>query len=333
MKKTLFLIIISSAVLFSACAPSSQTDGAGQTQEPGSGNPDNDNNEAAASALVTEEDYRGAIASASDDEKKLELYTEFSSVYRMSADEYKEYAALCEKAGDTVSQRRALFALYRIDPTEEHGRMMSDMTLKITAKDDDKAEGLLAALAAERKNCEADGFSPEAVKKLIASDDWKKSFFIDNGTFTSHTEFSGEGISALTDADSIESRVVITEGDSRYLCIVSYDGVRVGRAGVKDGKTEGDYYFRQMDAENVDIVSAKGYIKDGHYVNQLEVKAGDTVYSGSFDDAGHTKEKQPEGFEGVVYAYAADGGNYLYVEGADAATFVANVGEMGFEDF
>ena len=60
---------------------------------------------------------------------------------------------------------------------------------------------------------------------------------------------------------------------------------------------------------------------------------GENVYIGSFDDAGKTKEEQPEGFEGVVYAYTEDKSKYLYVENADALTWVANVADLGFGEF
>ena len=80
-------------------------------------------------------------------------------------------------------------------------------------------------------------------------------------------------------------------------------------------------------------MTVNGYIKDGHYVNQLDVTVEGTLYQGNFDDAGKTKEAQPEGFEGVVYAYAEDGSNYLYVEDADAADWVAKTDEMGFGDY
>ncbi len=331
MKKTIIVtgITILMSVMLLACAGASQTaeevsDTAGATaQEP----------EKEEKVLVTEEDYREAISSAKDDPEKLKLYREFSAGYKMNADEYTEYATLCEKDGDTISQRNALYALYRMDPSEAHGQLLSDMTLKITSKDDDKAEGLLKKVADELENCEADDFSPEAVKGVIASDDWKKSFHIDNGTFTSHTEFTGDEISALVDSDSLQTRAVITVGDKRYLCDISYNRIDVGHEQIKDGEPEGEYYYRQKDDAGVDIVSVKGYIKDGHYVNQLDIIVNSTLYSGSFDDSGKTKEEQPEGFKGVVYAYSEGKANYLYVENADAASFVANVGKMGFEEF
>ncbi len=334
MRKITFTFILLLSLMLAACAPQTQTtDDAAAGQADGKEQTDSSNDDAADAQLVTEEDYRNAIESASGDDKKLELYAQFSSVYKMTEAEYLEYAALCEKAGDTVSARKALFTLYRSDPTEQHGQMLSDMTLKITPADDEKAEGLLDALLAELKKCEDDDFSPDAIKQIFASNDWMKSFYIDNGTFTSHTEFSSESLEAVVDSDNLYTRAVITSGSDRYMCAVSYNGVDAGHEQIADNKPEGKYYYRQKDAENVDIVCANGYIKDGHYVNQLDITVGNITYSGSFDDAGKTKEEQPQGFEGTVYAYAPDGGNYLYVEDADPETFVAKVGEIGFSEF
>ncbi|MCR5673153.1 MAG: hypothetical protein K6F87_05505, partial [Lachnospiraceae bacterium] len=194
MKKITFTTLLIMTMLLAACSNSAQTEEATQPDDTAvSGSADGGSSEKPA-VLVTEDDYRNAIASETEDSRKLELYNEFSSSYRMNADEYAEYATLCEKAGDTVCQRKALFALYRMDPSEEHGGMLSNMTLKTTSADDEKAEGLLNDIVEGLKNCEADDFSPESVKSIIASEDWKKSFYIDNGTYTSHTEFSGDAI-------------------------------------------------------------------------------------------------------------------------------------------
>ena len=279
--------------------------------------------------LVTEEDYRNAIAGESDNAKKLEIYREFAAGYKLKEDEYLDYAALCGEAGDTAAQRDVLFTLYRMDPTEEHGEMLSEVTVKLTPNDDAEAGELLKKLVDVLKNCEGEDFDPEAVKEIILSDEWKKSFYIDNGTFTSNTEYEGSTVSS----DTLSTRAVITEGDMRYLCEVNYDGVNVGRVEAKDGASSGKYYYRQLDDENVDIISVNGYINEGHYVNQADFTVGSTVYHGSFDDAGHTKEEQPEGFEGVVYAYTDDKTNYLYVENADASDWVADVSDMGFGEF
>ena len=251
----------------------------------------------------------------------------------MTEDEYLDYAALCEKAGDTASQREALFMLYRTDPTEEHGNLLSGMTLKITDSDDDNAGVLLTGLADVLKNCGADDFSPEAVSQAVSSDDWKKSFYIDNGTFTSNTEYSGDGVSARVSSDQLETRAVITTDGIRCFCDVSYNGVNVGNVEVKGEDPEGKYCFRQYDTEGVDIICVNGYISDGHYVNRLDITVGGVPYHGDLDDAGKTKEEQPEGFSGVVYAYAEDGSNYLYVENADASEWVAKPDDMGFGDF
>ena len=335
MKKIALTFILLISMMLTACADTGQSEAVPASEETNveESTDVNSDDDTATARLVTEEDYRNAIASASNDDKKLELYTEFSSVYKMTEQEYLEYAALCEKAGDTVSARKALFALYRSDPTEQHGQMLSDMTVRITPADDDKAQGLLESLLEEVKKCEDEDFSPDAIKQIIASDDWMKSFYIDNGTFTSNTEFSGDTLNAVVDSDNLYTRAVITAGDDRYMCAVSYNGVDAGHEQLKDQKPEGKYYYRQKDAENVDIVIANGYIKDGHYVNQLDITVSDIPYSGTFDDAGKTKEEQPQGFAGVVYAYTSDGSNYLYVEDADPQTFVANVGDMGFAEF
>ena len=148
MKKITLTFILLISMMLTACADTGQSETVPASEDTNAEESTdvNSDDDTATAKLITEEDYRKAIASASDDDKKLELYTEFSSVYKMTEQEYLEYAALCEKAGDTVSARKALFALYRSDPTEQHGQMLSDMTVRITPADDDKAQGLLAVM-------------------------------------------------------------------------------------------------------------------------------------------------------------------------------------------
>ncbi len=317
------------AVVLSACAGGTDTDAAPDTSLQQAQESAQDSKEA---VLVTEDDYRNAIADA-DDDRKLELYREFASNYRMKEEEYREYADLCDKAGDTVAQRDALFALYRMDPTEANGELLSGMTLKITASDDEKAEETLKKLVEVLKGCEADDFSSEGIKRIIESGQWKGSFHIDNGTFTSNTQYTGDELSADISSDQLATRAVITDGDKRYLCDISYNGTSVGYVGVKDGVSDGEYYYRQKDTEDVDIVAVSCYISGDHYVNQIDITVGGISYHGALDESGKTKEEQPEGFNGVVYAYTEDKGNYLYVENADPSTWVAKAKDMGFGEF
>ncbi|MCR5673548.1 MAG: hypothetical protein K6F87_07530, partial [Lachnospiraceae bacterium] len=208
--------------------------------------------------LVTEDDYRNAIASAADDEKRLELYKQFSSSYRMNADEYIAYAGLCEAAGDTVSQRNALWRLYMIDPTEENGQRMSDVVVNITDAEDANAADMIKNVVEEVKKCEADDFSSDGLRTIFTSEEWKNSFWLDNGTFTSHTKYLGDKVSATVDADSIETRVTVTADDDRYFARMSYDGLSAGH--VSKGDASGDkYYLRQKDAGGVDTVIVNGY--------------------------------------------------------------------------
>ncbi|MCR5672281.1 MAG: hypothetical protein K6F87_01025, partial [Lachnospiraceae bacterium] len=118
----------------------------------------------------------------------------------------------------------------------------------------------------------------------------------------------------------------------RYFARMSYDGLSAGH--VSKGDASGDkYYLRQKDAGGVDTVIVNGYTDNGHYVNQLEINVGTVVYTGTLDNDGKTKEEQPAGLNGVAYAYTSDRNNYLYVEGADASSWIADIKEMGFEDF
>ena len=284
-----------------------------------------------AAPLVTEEDFRNALVTASAEEK-LGIYDEFSAGYKLKEEEYIEYAYLCEQAGDSKKQREVLYKLYTIDPSEAHGEMLSKMTYTITDKDDDKAGATLLGLIAEIKKCGGDDFSVESVTSVLDSDDWKKSFFIDNGTFTSNTEYSDDSVTASVTSDALATKVIAVADGVKYLCDISYQKDSLGYVGQKDGVAEGEYCYRRIE-NGVDIMLVNGYYKDGHYVNRLEITTGGVKYKGSFDDSGKTTEKQPEGLSGVAYAYTEDGSGYLYVEGQQASDFVFDAKKLGFEGF
>ncbi len=284
-------------------------------------------------ALVTEEDFRTALQAVADDTEKLSVYRDFFENFRMQENEYIDFAKLLEQAGDSVMQRKVLYTLYCMDPTEAHGQLMSDMTLKLTPQDDAKAEGLLNSLLDELKKCDEDGFSTEGLKAITDSADWKESFFIDNGTFTSHTEFEGETLQATIDSDSLGTKAVLVSDNTRYLCDLSYAGETVGKVALSDGKAEGAYCLLKLSDDGGNVETVSGEVRDGHYVNQITVVANGTTYTGTFDDAGKTKEEQPQGLKGCAYAYSKDGNRYLYIADVNASDFVANIADMGFTAF
>ena len=283
--------------------------------------------------LVTEDDYRNALSSCDDNGEKIKIYAEFAKNYRLDEAEYLDYAKLCEEAGDTVSQRNVLLMLYRTDPTEEHGQLLSNMVLQITPSDDENAKEVLNSVVDAMDNLDGEDFSSTKISDIVGSKLWKQSFYIENGTFTSNTKYNDNNLNAEVESDSLYTRVVITSSDMRYLCEVTYNGVNVGVEELKDGKPGGKYCYRQMDTEDVDILRVDGYTDNGHYVNQIKITVGDTCYQGVFDSEGKTKEEQPDGLAGVAYAYTEDRSKYLYVADVDAVNWIADISEMGFEEF
>lgn len=279
-------------------------------------------------APVTEEDYRNAISSASGEEK-IALYRDFCANYIMSEEEYRDYAGLLADAGDSLSARDVLFMLYRSDPSEEHGELLAAQSVEMTGENHPEAEEVLARLTESLEKLGTDDFSADEIRELLASDEWKDTFYIDNGTFTSHTEVSGGRLSASVDSDSLSTKVLLTTSDEGFLLHVTPAHLSAGRRGNADDS----YVYRSIGADGVDIVSVTGYAKEGHYVNQLDLTVDGLLYQGSFDDAGKTKEEQPEGVNGTVYAYSDDQSRYLYAEGVSPDNFVATPDALGFETF
>ncbi len=278
-------------------------------------------------APVTEEDFRNALSTASGDEK-IALYRDFCANYIMNEEEYRDYAKLLADAGDSLGAREVLFMLYKSDPSEEHGKLLSELPVMLDGENAAEAEETLEGLAEALRKLGTGDFSEEEVLSILSSDAWKKTFYIDNGTFTSYTEVSGE-ITASVVSDSLATRVLFSTSEEGFLVDATPSSLKAGRKGNADET----YAYRSIGADGVDIVSVTGYARDGHYVNQLDLTVDGVHYQGSFDDAGKTKEAQPDGVNGTVYAYSDDGDKYLYAENVSPADFVATPDALGFEAF
>lgn len=323
----LFLFILLTSMLFTACG-NSPSDAVNQPTESIEQSATEQQANEEQPSFVTEEDFRNALSSATG-EQKLALYRDFAANYRMQEDEYIEYAALCEQAGDMVSQRRALMSLYKLDPTEAHGELLAAMTLQITPADDAHAEGLLQELAELIGNCNADDFDVETLRAFVDTEDWKGSFYIDNGTFTSNTAFESDTLSATVSSDQFVTTATIISADTEYMCEISYEGVKAAYL----TKSAGVYAYHAWGEENADALKVNGSLQDGHFTDAFDATIDGKTYHGTFDEAGKTKEEQPKGFTGTVYAYADNGKDYLYVEEADPAEWVATPEELGFGSF
>ncbi len=325
MKRCIVLLILSS-VLLGACGSSTE-----QVQSEPAQQSTQEQSEKENKTPVTESDFRSALAEAPD-EQKLVLYRDFAANFRMNEDEYLDYAALCEQAGDTVTQRRALMTLYKLDPTEAHGELLSAMTLKIQATDDAHAEGLLMELADLIAECGAGDFSAESLRAVVDSEDWKRSFYIDNGVFTSNTEYIGDALSAEVASDQFQTVATIWSSDTKYACEISYEGVKVASVALTDGAPAGAYVYREWDADGADVVSVTGTVADGHLTGSFTIVTGAVSYAGTVDDAGKSTEEQIKNVNGTIYAYSDNKKQYLYADG-DASDWVADLAQMGFWSF
>ena len=283
--------------------------------------------------LVTEEDYRSALAmlDSSDLAGKIELYNEFSNIYQLTEDEYLDFAAAYSEIGDANSQRDILHKLYRLDPSKEHGEMMSDVAYVISDADNGETIDILQSLADVLDAASAEDFTTKAITDIVGTDAWKESFYIDNGTFTSHTVYSGSAIDSDIMSDKIITKGKITRDGKLYSFDVSAAGCTIGVCELSENNPEGGFSVFEYDSDGNLTLKKSGNIKDGHCVGDLTVVLNGTEYKGTFGDDGLTSETQQEGLEGVVYAYDASETNYLYVEGKTAEEWKADLEFVGIE--
>lgn len=280
--------------------------------------------------LVTEEDYRNAIKiyDNSDLTGKVELYKAFSTVYQLTEDEYIEYASICGETGDTNAQRDILHKLYRLDPTKEHGEMMSAVPYTITDEENESVNSL-QNLADILDGASSEGFSINAVSDFVATDAWKNTFYIDNGTFSSHTICEGNSIAGDITSDRILTKGIIKRNGKQMIFETSAIGSTISQCELSENNLEGNFSIFEYDSDGSLSVAKNGTIKDGHCVGDIYINLGGIEYKGSFDDDGLTKEAQVEGVDGAIFAYDEGHRNYLYATGEDSKIWRADLEYIG----
>ena len=282
-------------------------------------------------SLSSEEDFKNAInqlMASADKDVIAEVYDAYSRKYQLDETGYVEYAKICGELGDTQKQRELLWQLYRLDPTKEHGDLLSEC---INVVSDENVSADIMKDAAERLgNAGTTDFDLNYFKELFASSGWMDNFFLDTGIYTSHTRYDGEYTIDVY-SDQVSNTISISKDGHITGIKTTAIGSTVFSCGIADNGYSGDFYINDYDENDELIKICKGTIADGHCVNDLSIVFDGTEYKGHFNENGVTTETQPDGLSGVVYAYDESGVNYLYEADCDPASWTADIEYIGLK--
>lgn len=273
--------------------------------------------------LQTEEDLRSALAALGEDPVSLEQAKEYyEELLARDAFEEEDYVALSRVyagLGDKEGERRMLWKVYRLYPSEEYAVMVSDIVMEKDASQEETAE-LMNSLetALTEKNA-------AELRSLIASQKWKDVMQEDEGMLETKIKYAdGESVVQII-TDSLETEVtwLETAGDFLYYR-VNEAGSLIADAVYRDNAFNGTAEVFYFDSEGNLFKQYRSTLRENLCVDSIAVDYDEVHYAGVLKDDGTTAEEQQEKVTndgGVIYAYSTDGGSYLYQENTTVGEF------------
>lgn len=273
--------------------------------------------------LFTEEELRQAISELKEDEaslaQKQEYYERLLAMDAFSEEDYGELARIYGSRGDWKEQRRMLFKLLRLYPSEEYAEQLS----VVTVYRDDTEEDMVAFAGQIKEALESQ--DAVALRNLTLSEEWHRLLQENMEAIETRTRYqTGEEILQVS-AGVLDVEITWHDGQGRFLFYQGDEtGAVLGSATLADGVYTGDVKVAYSDGEGNVTKSLQGTLENGVCVGELTVVYQGVEYSGTFQEDGTTAEEQVKEVTdkgGVLYAYGPGGRTYLYQENVVIADF------------
>lgn len=283
----------------------------------------------------TEEELRQAISELKEDEaslvQKQEYYERLLAMDVFSEEDYEELARIYGSKGDWREQRRMLFKLLRLYPSEEYAEQLS----AVTVYRDDTEENM-AILAGQIKEA-LEAQDVVALRNLILSEEWRSLLQEGMDAIETRTCYqTGEEILQVA-AGGEAVKITWHDGQGRFLFYQGDEtGAVVGSATLADGVYTGDVKAAYSDGEGNVTKFLQGTLGNGVCVGLLTVVYQGVEYSGTFREDGTTAEEQVKEVTdqgGVLYAYGPGGRTYLYQENVEIADFRIGPAFFGLPEY
>ena len=283
----------------------------------------------------TEEELRQAISELNEDEaslaQKQEYYERLLAMDVFLEEDYEELARIYGSRGDWKGQRRILFKLLRLYPSEEYAEQLSAVTVY---RDDTEED--MAVLAGQIKEA-LESQDAVALRNLALSEEWRSLLQEGMDAIETRTHYqSGEEILQVAAGGEVV-KITWHDGLGRFLFYQGDEtGAAVGSATLADGVYTGDVKVIYSDGEGNVTKTLKGTLENGVCVGELTIVYQGVEYSGTFREDGTTAEEQVKEVTdqgGVLYAYGPDGRSYLYQENMEVADFRIGPAFLGLPEY
>lgn len=283
----------------------------------------------------TEEELRRAILELKDDEQdmaqKQEYYERLLAMDVFGEGDYEELARIYGSRGDWQGQRRMLFKLLRLYPSEEHARMLSEVTVY---RDDTEED--MAVLAGQIRGA-LEQQDAMTLKALTATQEWKRLLQEDLDAIETRTCYQAgeETLQVAAGGPAVEITCRSEQGNLMFYRQES-DQIVLGSAILQDGAYAGEVKVSYCDGEGNVIHTIQGTMKNSMCVGPVTIVYQGVEYTGTFSEEGVTVEEQLKEVTeqgGVVYAYGSGGKAYLYQVNAVPADFRIDTAFLGLPEY
>lgn len=272
---------------------------------------------------MTETELRSALSSFSDKSdalnNKAECYRELIALDVATSEDYLAYANVCKELGMEAEAATLMEDRYVLFPSEDSLKELSEWVTYIDT----------CPAWAEKLNNDEDILA--LLKEVTESENWLDEYGWSLKNILRRTMFSSEEETVEINASSSLNRIVIevASGESVYFSITS-NAITCCEKKTTDNRYD---FSMSVDSGDEGLTECKGTIKDGYVVGDFEITLSGKKYLGSFDENGKAMSEQIKGVSGVIYAYTADGKEYIYQEGGDIDEFRITEEYLGIPAF
>lgn len=304
MKKRILAVLLAALLLavFTACGDR--------------GNDGASSNPASPARMGSDALRAGLSGSALSTAERQAYYEELLARDLFTEQDYLDLAQLYADAGDTAAQRRMLWQVLHLYPSDAYAERLE----RLIVERDASSEAAAALVGSLKQALEER--SASALRLLIASGDWRSVMQEAPEMYATRTRYRDGTMTAQIVSDDFETTVCLLDGGGSYLYArVNAAGALIAAAQYTGGAYEGEAAVYWFDAQN-DLYKNYAVTLQGNVcVGALTVVYDGITYTGTLDENGKSKEEQQSNANGVVYAYQNGGNGYLYLEGATKEDF------------
>lgn len=266
----------------------------------------------------------GLSEGALSDAERQEYYEELLARDLFTEQDYLDLAQLYADRGDAAAQRRMLWQVLHLYPSDAYAERLE----RLIVERDASSEANAALIANLRQALEER--SASALRMLIASGDWRSIMQEAPEMYATRTRYRDGTLTVQIVSDDFETTVCVLDGGGSYLYgRVNAAGALIAAAQYTGGAYEGEAAVCWFDAENELYKDYAVTLQGNVCVGELKVVYDGITYTGTLDESGKSQEQQQSNANGVVYAYQEGGNKYLYLEDVTADDFLLDCTAIG----